>query len=174
MHDPITLHTHAAVLCIIQHTPLKSTAHVILQHEKICENATSQEIHQIQLAEHSSTLQWMHSVATHSFQYILDWGELLPWQQCDITYYKHIDTMTSLLGNSLLWVHICPRWCKEQIPDSLSSWFKCSPMSIYCFHCTVSGCDGGNRTRNIAVYTWRLSTLSYNCHLLSYNHHPLS
>jgi hypothetical protein len=106
--------------------------------------------------------------------YILDWGELLPWQQCDITYYKHIDTMTSLLGNSLLWVHICPRWCKEQIPDPLSSWFKCSPMSIYCFHCTVSGCDGGNRTRNIAVYTWCLSTLSYNRHLLSYNHHPLS
>ncbi len=23
------------------------------------------------------------------------------------------------------------------------------------FLCTVSGCDGGNRTRNIAVYTWR-------------------
>ncbi len=32
-------------------------------------------------------------------------------------------------------------------------------------HCygnnTVSGCDGGNWTRNMAMYTWRLSPLSY-------------
>ncbi len=27
--------------------------------------------------------------------------------------------------------------------------------------CTVSGCDGGNRTRNIAVNTWRFSPLNY-------------
>jgi hypothetical protein len=32
------------------------------------------------------------------------------------------------------------------------------------FLCTVSGCDGGNRTRNIVVYTWRLSPLSYDRH----------
>jgi hypothetical protein len=31
---------------------------------------------------------------------------------------------------------------------------------FYCI-CTLSGCDSGNRTRNIAVYTWRLSLLSY-------------
>ncbi len=33
--------------------------------------------------------------------------------------------------------------------------------------CTVSGCDGGNRTRNIAVHTWR-------CSLLSYGRHPIA
>jgi hypothetical protein len=33
--------------------------------------------------------------------------------------------------------------------------FFCSSKSILYFLCTVSGCDGGNRTRNIAVYTWR-------------------
>jgi hypothetical protein len=36
-----------------------------------------------------------------------------------------------------------------------------APNSIYCLTSTVSGRDGGNRTRNIAVYTWRFSTLSY-------------
>ncbi len=34
----------------------------------------------------------------------------------------------------------------------------CAAKSIFCFLCTVSGCDGGNRTRNIAVYTWRFSS----------------
>ncbi len=33
------------------------------------------------------------------------------------------------------------------------------------FLCTVSGCDGGNRTHNIAVYAWRFSPLSYDRHL---------
>jgi hypothetical protein len=33
--------------------------------------------------------------------------------------------------------------------------------AFFYFLCTVSGCDGGNRTRNIAVYTWRFSLLSY-------------
>ncbi len=47
------------------------------------------------------------------------------------------------------------------------------------FFCTVSGCDGGNRTRNIAVvltvYTWRFSLLSYvRLPRLSYVRHPLS
>ncbi len=42
------------------------------------------------------------------------------------------------------------------------------------FLCTVSGCDEGNRTRNIAVYTWRFSLLSYGRHPLSYGRHPLS
>ncbi len=27
--------------------------------------------------------------------------------------------------------------------------------TFFYFPCTVSGCDGGNRTRNIVVYTWR-------------------
>jgi hypothetical protein len=27
--------------------------------------------------------------------------------------------------------------------------------AFFYFLCTVSGCDGGNQTRNIAVYTWR-------------------
>ncbi len=33
------------------------------------------------------------------------------------------------------------------------------------FFCTVSGCGGGNRNRNIAAYTWRFSLLSYGRHL---------
>ncbi len=36
--------------------------------------------------------------------------------------------------------------------------------AFFYFLCTVSGCDGGNRTRNIAVYTWRFSPLSYDRH----------
>ncbi len=36
--------------------------------------------------------------------------------------------------------------------------------AFFYFICTVSGCDGGNRTRNIAVYTWRFSPLSYDRH----------
>jgi hypothetical protein len=35
--------------------------------------------------------------------------------------------------------------------------------AFFYFLCTVIGCDGGNRTRNIAVYTWR-SPLSYDRH----------
>jgi hypothetical protein len=46
-----------------------------------------------------------------------------------------------------------------------------APKSFYCCNSTVSGCDGGNRTRNIAVYTWRFSTLSTTVTLI-YNHHP--
>jgi hypothetical protein len=38
-----------------------------------------------------------------------------------------------------------------------------TPRSICYFICTLSGCGSGNRTRNIAVYTWRL---------LSYGRHP--
>ncbi len=37
--------------------------------------------------------------------------------------------------------------------------------AFFYFLCTVSGCDGGNRTRNIAVFTWRFSPLSYVRHL---------
>ncbi len=37
--------------------------------------------------------------------------------------------------------------------------------AFFYFICTVSRCDGRNRTRNIAVYTWRFSPLSY-------DHHP--
>jgi hypothetical protein len=37
-------------------------------------------------------------------------------------------------------------------------------LIFFYFLCTVSGCDGGNRTRNIAVYTWRFSLLSYDSH----------
>ncbi len=57
--------------------------------------------------------------------------------------------------------------------------------AFFYFLCTVSGCDGGNRTRNIVVYTWRLSPLSYDRHPwattvtpelrpspLSYDRHP--
>ncbi len=33
--------------------------------------------------------------------------------------------------------------------------------AFFYFLCTVSGYDVGNRTRNIAVYTWRFSPLSY-------------
>ncbi len=36
--------------------------------------------------------------------------------------------------------------------------------SIYCCNSTVSGCDGRNQICNIAVYIWRFSTLSSNCH----------
>ncbi len=39
-----------------------------------------------------------------------------------------------------------------------------APMSISYFIATVSGCDGGNRTRNTAVNTWRLKPLSYSRH----------
>ncbi len=50
-----------------------------------------------------------------------------------------------------------------------SSWGKFAPKSIYFFHSTVSESDGGNRTRNIAVFNWRFSTLRYYRHPLSYN-----
>jgi hypothetical protein len=46
--------------------------------------------------------------------------------------------------------------------------------AFFYFLCTVSGCDGGNRIHNIAVYTWRFSLLSYDRHPLSYDRHPLS
>ncbi len=63
--------------------------------------------------------------------------------------------------------------------------FGAPKKNIYCFNSTISGCDGGNRTRKIAVNTWRFShwattvthwattvthwattvtQLSYNCH----------
>jgi hypothetical protein len=51
--------------------------------------------------------------------------------------------------------------------------------AFFYFLSTVSGCDGGNRTRNIAVYTWRISLRSYDrhqsvftttCFLLGENH----
>ncbi len=42
--------------------------------------------------------------------------------------------------------------------------FVGAPKSIFYFIATVSGCDCGNRTRNIAVNTWRLKPLSYSRH----------
>jgi hypothetical protein len=42
--------------------------------------------------------------------------------------------------------------------------FLGAPKSIYCCSSQVSGCDGGNRARNMAVYTWRFGTLSYKRH----------
>jgi hypothetical protein len=50
----------------------------------------------------------------------------------------------------------------------LENWnvfFLCVPVHY------VFGCDGRNRTRNIAVYTWRPDPLSYGHHLLSYSRH---
>jgi hypothetical protein len=52
--------------------------------------------------------------------------------------------------------------------------------AFFYFPCTVSRCDGGNRTHNIVVYTWRFSPLSYDHHptalrpspKLSYDCHP--
>ncbi len=44
--------------------------------------------------------------------------------------------------------------------------------AFFYFLRTVSGCDSGNRTRNIAVYTWLFSPLSYGRHPLSYGRHP--
>jgi hypothetical protein len=70
--------------------------------------------------------------------------------------------------------HTCKISCKSPvswiIAQPMTSFFFlcffCAPKSIFLvFLCTVSGRDGGNRTRNIAVYTWRFS-------LLSYDHHP--
>ncbi len=42
--------------------------------------------------------------------------------------------------------------------------FLCSKSIFLVFLCTVSGRDGGNRTRNITAYTWRFSLLSYDRH----------
>ncbi len=39
--------------------------------------------------------------------------------------------------------------------------FFCAPKGIFYVLCTVSGCDRGNRTRNVAAYTWCLSLMSY-------------
>jgi hypothetical protein len=43
-----------------------------------------------------------------------------------------------------------------------------APRSISCFFCTLSGCDGGNRTRNIALAYWAtaITLLSYGRHLI--------
>jgi hypothetical protein len=44
-----------------------------------------------------------------------------------------------------------------------------APKNIFYFNFTVSGCDGGHRTRNIhrsSKYIWRLSLLSYDRHLI--------
>ncbi len=46
----------------------------------------------------------------------------------------------------------------------ISLFFFSAPKGIFYALCTVSGCDGRNRTRNIAVITWRLSLLSYDRH----------
>jgi hypothetical protein len=51
------------------------------------------------------------------------------------------------------------------------SFFFGASKSIYGVNSTVLGYDGGNRIRNIAMYTWRFSTLSHNGHPLSYNRH---
>ncbi len=37
----------------------------------------------------------------------------------------------------------------------------CAPKSIFVFLCTVSGCNGGKRTRSIAKNTWSFSFLSH-------------
>jgi hypothetical protein len=65
--------------------------------------------------------------------------------------------------------------------------FFCSKEPFLLFFCTVFGCGSGNRTRSIAVYTWRFSLLSYDRHQiklwpspywattvtrLSYDRHP--
>ncbi len=50
--------------------------------------------------------------------------------------------------------------------------FFCAPKSILYFIYTLSGCDGGNRTRIIAVHTWRFSPLSY-CKKLNFSATPL-
>ncbi len=42
--------------------------------------------------------------------------------------------------------------------------FLCSEEHFLFLFCTVSGCDGGNRTRSIAMCTWRFSLLSYDRH----------
>ncbi len=39
--------------------------------------------------------------------------------------------------------------------------FFVAPKGIFYVLCTVSGCDGGNRTRNVTAYTRSLSLLSY-------------
>jgi hypothetical protein len=52
------------------------------------------------------------------------------------------------------------------------NFFFGAPKNIYCFNNTIYGCDGGNRTRNIAVNTvpgalateLQPSQLSYNRH----------
>ncbi len=46
-----------------------------------------------------------------------------------------------------------------------SSSFFGAPKNTWCFYnITLSGCDGGDRTRNIALFTWSFSPLSYNRH----------
>jgi hypothetical protein len=50
---------------------------------------------------------------------------------------------------------------EKKLPNSVPNH---APKHIHCFNSTVCGFDGGNQTHNIAVYTWRFSTLSYNCH----------
>ncbi len=70
-------------------------------------------------------------------------------------------------------------WPREDVkspktPFFFLCFFFMLQRAFFYFLCTVSGCDGGNRTRNIAVYTWRFSLLSYGRHLLSYGRHLLS
>ncbi len=88
-------------------------------------------------------------------------------------------------------------WVLVDLVDFFLLCFFCALQSIFLyFLCTVSGCDGGNRTRIIAVCIWRFSLLSYDRHptelrpsptelrplpselrpspKLSYDRHPLS
>jgi hypothetical protein len=58
-------------------------------------------------------------------------------------------------------------WCVTRGIFFFSFVFFVLQRAFFYFLCTVSGCDSRNRTRNIAVYTWHFS-------LLSYDHHPLS
>ncbi len=55
-------------------------------------------------------------------------------------------------------------WCCHiSVPGQYFFVFFGAPKNLfYWFDSTISGCDGGYRTRNKAVYTWRLSPLSYN------------
>jgi hypothetical protein len=48
-------------------------------------------------------------------------------------------------------------------------YFFGAPKNIYCFNRTISGCDGGNRTRIIALNTWRSSHWATTVTLVSYN-----
>ncbi len=63
---------------------------------------------------------------------------------------------------SLLQLRYCPACCNGS-NTFFSFVFIVLQRAFFYFLCTVSGCDGGNRTRNIAVYTWRP---------LSYDRHP--
>jgi hypothetical protein len=108
----------------------------------------------------------------------------LPWERVELSFGHHYANFPTrslgfleLFSNSPLslehlWLPLT-RFCRGWGPASFLTFFFLFfvlQRAFFYFLCTVSGCDSGNWTHNIAVYTWRFSPLSYD-RQPNYNRH---